>query len=186
MRSILVTSLLLTHLHAAPLEIRFDSPPQSRSDHTGFPASNWESQAQPVGNGRIGAMIYGNPLKEHIQFNDISLWTGGDNPSGDYKVEEFGSYQNFGNLYLEMKPDGKTTDFSRSLDLATGIHTTTWKQDGTTFTREVFASKPDEAIVIRIRADQPGKVSGSPAARRRPSGNHHRRRRPARLFRSPR
>lgn len=160
MRSLLVTSLLLTHLHAAPLEIRFDSPPQSRTDQTGFPASNWESQAQPVGNGRIGAMVYGNPLKEHIQFNDISLWTGGDNPSGGYKVEEFGSYQNFGSLYLEMKPDGKTTDFSRSLDLATGIHTTTWKQDGTTFTREVFTSKPDEAIVIRIRADQPGKVSG--------------------------
>jgi alpha-L-fucosidase 2 len=160
MRSILITSLLLIHLHAAPLEIRFDSPPQSRTDQTGFPTPNWESQAQPIGNGRIGAMIYGNPLKEHIQFNDITLWTGGDNPSGDYKVEEFGSYQNFGNLYLEMKPDGKTTGFSRSLDLSTGIHTTTWKQDRTTFTREAFASKPDEAIVIRIQADQPGKVSG--------------------------
>ena len=161
MRPLLVTSLLIAQLHAASLEIRFDSPPQSRTDETGFPASNWESQAQPVGNGRIGAMIYGNPLKEHIQFNDISLWTGGNNPSGGYKVEEFGSYQNFGNLYLEMKPDGKTSDFSRSLDLATGIHTTTWKQDGTTFTREVFASSPDQAIIIRIQADQPGKISGS-------------------------
>ncbi len=161
MRSIFITTLLLSQLHASPLEIRFDRPPQSRNDKTGFPSSNWESQAQPIGNGRIGAMIFGNPLKEHIQFNDISLWTGGNNPSGEYEVEEFGSYQNFGDLYLEMKPDGKTSDFSRSLDLATGIHTTTWKQDGTTFTREVFASKPDEAIVIRIQADQPGKISGN-------------------------
>jgi alpha-L-fucosidase 2 len=160
MRLIQFSCLLVIPLQAVPLEIRFDRPPQSRTDKTGFPSSNWESQAQPIGNGRIGAMIFGNPHKEHIQFNDITLWTGGDNPSGGYKLEEFGSYQNFGNLYLEMKPDGETTEFSRSLDLSTGIHTTTWKQDGTTFTREAFASKPDETIVIRIRADQPGKIAG--------------------------
>ena len=160
MRPLLISGLLVAHLHAAPLEIRFDGPAPSRTNEAGFPSSNWESQAQPVGNGRIGAMIFGNPLKERIQFNDISLWTGGANPSGDYKLEDFGSYQNFGNLYLEMIPSGKTGGVSRSLDLATGIHTTTWKQDGTTFTREVFASKPDDAIVIHIRADSPGKVAG--------------------------
>ena len=161
MRLFIISSLLITQLHALPIEIRFDRPPQSRTNEAGFPSSNWESQAQPVGNGRIGAMIFGNPLKEHIQFNDISLWTGGANPSGGYKVDEFGSYQNFGNLYLELKSEGKVQDFSRSLDLATGIHTTSWKQDGTTYTREVFASNPDEAIVIRILADQSGKISGS-------------------------
>jgi alpha-L-fucosidase 2 len=161
MRTILITAFLVTRLHALPLEIRFDRPPQSRINEAGFPSSNWESQAQPVGNGRLGAMIFGHPLKEHIQFNDISLWTGGANPSGGYEVGEFGSYQNFGNLYLEMKSEGEIRGFSRSLDLATGIHTTTWNQDGTTFTREVFASKPDEAIVIRLRADPPGKISGS-------------------------
>lgn len=160
MRPSIIASLLIANLHAAPLEIRFDSPPQAKTDAAGFPSSNWESQAQPVGNGRLGAMIFGNPLKERIQFNESSLWTGGANPSGGYKLEEFGSYQNFGNLYLEMTPAGKTGDFSRSLDLASGIHTTTWKQDGTTFTRQVFASKPDEAIVIRIQADPPGKISG--------------------------
>lgn len=161
MRSFLISGLLLAHLHALPLEIRFDRPPQSRINEAGFPSSNWESQAQPVGNGRLGAMIFGNPLKEHIQFNDISLWTGGANPSGGYEVDGFGSYQNFGNLYLEIKSEGKIKNFSRSLDLATGIHTTSWKQDDTTYTREVFASKPDEAIVIRILADKPAKISGS-------------------------
>jgi len=54
---------------AQPLEIRFAAP-----------AANWESEALPVGNGRIGAMIYGDPLSERMQFNDITLWTGGANP----------------------------------------------------------------------------------------------------------
>lgn len=39
------------------------------------PASKWE-EALPVGNGRLGAMIYGNPGEDHIQFNEETLWTG--------------------------------------------------------------------------------------------------------------
>lgn len=301
-------------VHAAqPLDITFDTPPVSSGN---FPMANWESQAQPVGNGRIGAMVFGNPLKEHIQFNDISLWTGGLNPSGGYNVNEFGSYQNFGDLFLdftgsegnafqpvntsghdvpgrafgdamqnseqsiisagdgnpaskwcvehknkdviwqvdlgsptaipgysftsaddipardprtwrfegsqdgknwtlidqhqneppfanraekksykialekaekfqhyrfvfvpaadaqhfqvaEITLDGvsheapKVTKFTRSLDLATGIHTTTFTHEGVVQKREVFASHPDNVIVIRITADKPGKAGGS-------------------------
>jgi len=167
---ILPALLLLPTLGAQPLEIRFTQPPTGKSggkseeffgDASKFPSSNWESQAQPLGNGRIGAMVFGNPLKERIQFNDASLWTGGANPSGGYDVNEFGAYQNFGDLMLEMEGGGTIENFSRTLDLATAIHTTTWKQNGVTFRREVFASKPDEAIVIRITADQPAKISGS-------------------------
>jgi alpha-L-fucosidase 2 len=61
-----------------------------------------------VGNGRIGAMVFGNPIKERIQFNDASLWTGGANPSGGYDVNEFGAYQNFGDLFIEMNGSGET------------------------------------------------------------------------------
>ena len=171
MRSLILPALLiLPILDAQPLEIRFTQPPTGKSkakseaffgDATQFPSSNWESQAQPLGNGRIGAMVFGNPLKERIQFNDASLWTGGANPSGGYDVNQFGAYQNFGDLMLEMEGGGAIENFSRTLDLATAIHTTTWKQNGVTFRREVFASKPDEAIVIRITADQPAKISGS-------------------------
>ena len=39
------------------------------------PASNWV-EALPIGNGRLGAMIYGDPEREHIQFNEETLWTG--------------------------------------------------------------------------------------------------------------
>ncbi len=39
------------------------------------PAERWE-EALPIGNGRLGAMIYGGSLKEHIQFNEETLWAG--------------------------------------------------------------------------------------------------------------
>jgi alpha-L-fucosidase 2 len=171
MRTLILPALFaFPTLLAQPLEIRFTQPPSGKSSGTSenfmsdaatFPSSNWESQAQPLGNGRIGAMVFGNPLKERIQFNDASLWTGGANPSGGYDVNEFGSYQNFGDLMIEMKTEGKIENFSRTLDLATAIHTTTWKQNGVTFSREAFVSKPDEAIIVRITADQPAKISGN-------------------------
>ena len=98
-----------------PLEIRFDSPPPMKSkggsgnfmgDATQFPSSAWESHAQPLGNGRLGAMVFGNPFKERIQFNDSSLWTGGANPSGGYELDEFGCYQNFGDIFIELESGG--------------------------------------------------------------------------------
>ncbi len=162
---ILVSSLLALQASGShPLEIRFSAPPQCKPDAAGFPSSDWESQAQPLGNGRLGAMVFGNPHKERIQFNESSLWTGGSNPSGGYDIGEFGAYQNFGDLFIEMKPwtdaSVPVENFSRTLDLATATHLTTWSENGVTFSREVFASKPDQAIVIRISADQPGKITG--------------------------
>lgn len=172
----LAALLVIPTLHAKPLEIRFTRPPGANPQAgaadffaaaSTFPASDWESQAQPLGNGRLGVMVFGNPLKERIQFNEISLWTGGANPSGGFDINEFGAYQNFGDLFLEMSasvgdnPQPKIENFSRTLDLATATHLTTWKLNGVTFTREVFVSKPDQVIVIHIAADQPGKVSGT-------------------------
>ena len=108
---LLCLALIAPLSQATPLEIRFTSPPSGKSkgksenfmgDVASFPSSNWESQAQPVGNGRIGAMVFGNPLKERIQFNDASLWTGGANPSGGYELNEFGAYQNFGDMFIDL------------------------------------------------------------------------------------
>lgn len=319
MSRILLPILIITPLvHAVPLEIRFDTLPVEKAkpgsdayfgSAAAFPSSNWESQAQPVGNGRIGAMVFGNPYKERIQFNEASLWTGGANSSGGYDLNEFGAYQNFGDLFIELdggggasagepvcasghepsgsesvdnagdgnastkwcvehqnkeviwqidlgspqsvtgysftsandvpardprtwklegSADGNTwraldehrdeapfakrgetkdygiasdktfkfrhyrfvfapkdathfqvaeislkgpsatkgggadlTNYSRTLDLATGIHTTTWKKSGVTYQREVFASKPAEALIVRLTADQPAKISGN-------------------------
>lgn len=40
------------------------------------PATNW-SEALPVGNGRLGAMVFGSVAQERVQFNEETLWTGG-------------------------------------------------------------------------------------------------------------
>ena len=55
-------------------------------------------EALPVGNGRLGGVVFGGTSQERIQFNVDSLWTGDANPSGDYNG--MGAYQNFGDLYL--------------------------------------------------------------------------------------
>ena len=58
----------------------------------------WSAQALPLGNGRLGCMIFGGVASEHLQFNVDSLWTGDANPSGDYG--SMGKYQNFGDLWI--------------------------------------------------------------------------------------
>ena len=47
------------------------------------PAQKWMTEALPIGNGRLGAMFFGGIARERIQFNEDSLWTGDENPSGD-------------------------------------------------------------------------------------------------------
>ncbi len=63
------------------------------------PAEKWDN-AMPLGNGRIGCMVFGGVECERIQFNEDSLWTGDENPSGNY--DTMGAYQNFGDLFLEL------------------------------------------------------------------------------------
>ncbi|MEN9359591.1 MAG: hypothetical protein RL095_1126 [Verrucomicrobiota bacterium] len=87
-------------LHAAP-EIRFEQPG----------GKNWESQGLPIGNGRLGAMLFSGVDSDRIQFNEESLWTGGPNPSGGWSPDgqdqnSFGSYQNFGDLFVDFAGGG--------------------------------------------------------------------------------
>ncbi len=62
------------------------------------PAANPINEGLPIGNGRIGALVLGGVEHERIVLNEDSLWTGGDNPSGDYN--SMGSYQMLGELLL--------------------------------------------------------------------------------------
>ncbi len=136
---------------AEPIRLVYDAP-----------AESWEREALPIGNGRIGAMLLGRPEATQVQFNDSSLWTGDENPSGEYDDRGFGSYQAFGNLYLELSGLGRTTSYSRSLDLATAVHTTSFvAADGTRYEQQAIASHPAEVIAIRLRAEGPSRLSGS-------------------------
>ncbi|ELY4080404.1 glycoside hydrolase N-terminal domain-containing protein [Cronobacter sakazakii] len=69
------------------------------------PATDWESEAYPIGNGRLGAMIFSGPLIDRIQFNEESFWGGANNYDSDVydtSVTGFGSYLDFGNLYVSF------------------------------------------------------------------------------------
>ncbi|HAZ62614.1 MAG TPA: glycoside hydrolase family 95, partial [Armatimonadetes bacterium] len=123
------------------------------------PATNWASEALPVGNGHLGSMIFGTPARERYQLNELSLWTGDDNPSGVY--ESMGAYQNFGDLFIDQDLPGEVSNFRRQLDLTDGLHTVTFTAGGVTFRRETFASHPARVLVTRWTADQPGALSGA-------------------------
>jgi len=153
------------------------------------PASVW-NEALPIGNGRIAAMIFGNPDKEQLQLNESSFWSGGpsrnDNPdgakgldsirtcifNGDYikanilsnkyltAQKMHGSkFQVIGNLNLTFNNNEKCTDYYRELDLERAVSTTTYKVGNITYKREVFASIPDQVIVVRLTASKPGQLS---------------------------
>ena len=133
---------------AAPeLVLRYQRPAMDND-------AGWEREALPIGNGRIGAMVFGQPAREHLQFNDITLWTGDD------KV--MGAYQPFGDLFVSLRGhDTGVRDYRRSLDLVRGLHEVSYEKDGVHFRREAWASNPAQVIVLRLSADKPGQYSGA-------------------------
>lgn len=115
------------------------------------PAANW-NEALPIGNGSLGAMIHGGVAKEHIQFNEQTLWTGDE--------IQMGNYQPFGDLYIDFGGAGEPTAYRRELSLDEAVHRVTYSSGGTTFTREAFSSHPARVMVFRFSADKPGALRG--------------------------
>ena len=153
------------------------------------PAQQW-TEALPVGNGRISAMIFGQVNLERLQLNEGTLWAGGPynpvNPEAkaalpevrklinDAKYSEAARllsskvmakplsqmpYQTVGSLELTFPGSTNTSDYRRELDLDTATSRVSFTADGVRYTREVFASAPDNVIVMRLTADQPRKLS---------------------------
>jgi len=126
----------------------------------GKPAANWEKEAVPLGNGRLGCMIFGGIKEERIQFNVDSLWTGDENLKGNYRAPGMGFYQNFGNLYVALDAEGPATKYQRELNLGNAVCRVTYERDGARFVREAFCSHPGQVIVSRMTASTKGKYSG--------------------------
>lgn len=104
------------------------------------PAKDWMREALPIGNGRLGAMIFGDIAKERIQFNEDSLWMGDESDTG--------AYQAFGDLYIELEGSASFSgSYRRELDLARGLHTITYERQGIQYKREYFASYPNQVLV---------------------------------------
>ena len=158
------------------------------------PAKLWV-EALPIGNGRLGAMIFGGIAHERIQFNEQTvwngephdyahhgayrylgkirelLWAGKQKEAEDLAGQEFMSeplrqraYQSFGDLLTWSFPvlmKQTSPDYRRELDLDTAIASVTYTSKGVSYRRDVFASYPANVIVVRLIANQPGKLAFS-------------------------
>ncbi|MEA1886864.1 MAG: glycoside hydrolase family 95 protein [Bacteroidota bacterium] len=153
------------------------------------PANKWE-EALPVGNGRLGAMIFGRYNEERIQINEETYWTGGPYSSvveGGYKVlpeiqkyifegeplkahKLFGrylmaypveqqKYQSTADLHIFFDRQDEVKDYRRWLDLKTGTVHVEYIMENILYRREIFASAPDQAIIIRFSADKDNAIS---------------------------
>jgi len=144
-------------------------------------------EALPLGNGRMGAMVYGGILEERLSLNDDTFWSGEpknwNNPKGKEVVPHMHqallsgnhqladnlakkiqgpyvqSYQPLGDLMLSFEHFGIPKNYKRSLDLNKAIATVKYKVDEVEFKRTYFTSYPDQALVVRLEADKPGKLN---------------------------
>jgi alpha-L-fucosidase 2 len=150
-------------------------------------ARYWEGL--PLSNGWLAAMVYGRTRDELIPLNDESLWSGApynpNNPEGrdalpdirrlllageDVKAQvlcekllsrprSVQHYQPLGELRMRFEGADEVTAYRRELDMDSAVARVTYTAGGVRFTREVFASYPDQVLVVRVTADKPGSVS---------------------------
>jgi alpha-L-fucosidase 2 len=154
------------------------------------PAEEW-NEALPIGNGKLGAMVFGGVRKERFQLNEDSVWYGGprdrNNPdakpnlpkiremilAGRLKeAQELASlalpglpeaqrhYLPLGDLDLQSDiPEEEASQYIRELDLNDGVMRVSYLLSGIRYSREIFASFPDQVLVVRLTADRPGSLT---------------------------
>ena len=181
-RLLLLSSLAFTGCMQFP-ETQNQSPSPDHLLWYEQPARNW-MEALPIGNGHLGAMVFGDTLNERIQLNEDSLWPGGpdeNNSKGtqedlelirrlieEGRIEEADkeivarfsykgivkSHQTMGDLYLSFEDRGPIKNYRRSLDLNTAVTEVNYTAGEGRFTQRVFASAPDDAIVIELTSTE--------------------------------
>ncbi|WP_168120553.1 glycoside hydrolase family 95 protein [Paenibacillus sp. HB172176] len=149
-------------------------------------AQAW-TDALPVGNGRLGAMIFSGVETERLQLNEETLWSGKPrdwhNPKASEALRQVresvnqGRYQEadklarglmgpytesylpFGDLYIQFEHGNAAKNYNRELSLNEATVSTAFSIGEVVYRREVFASYPDNVIVVRLEASQPGMLS---------------------------
>ncbi|MDQ6471300.1 glycoside hydrolase family 95 protein [Flavobacterium sp. LHD-80] len=141
-----------------------------------------------LGNGKMGATVYGGANSDKIDLNDITLWSGEPvnanmNPEAyknipairealkneNYKLAEelnkkvqgknSESYAPLGILEINNSEKGKAVNYHRELDLSNAISKVSYEMAGIKYTREYFVSAPDQIMIIKLTADQKGALN---------------------------
>ncbi|HUZ08438.1 MAG TPA: glycoside hydrolase family 95 protein, partial [Candidatus Paceibacterota bacterium] len=125
------------------------------------PAANSKpmDEALPIGNGRVGGLVFGSLERERIIVNEDSLWTGGENPSGNY--DTMGGYQTLGNVFVNLPGQTNDSNYRRDLDLADALSHVSYTANGVNYRREFFCSHPAQMLVARFTADKKAAYTGS-------------------------
>jgi alpha-L-fucosidase 2 len=195
LRTILIASLLAAPaLAQRAIDARIQPKPGAWSTlklvntaPTPNDARNFGS-ALPIGNGRLGAKIFGSPASETIPLNDTTLWSGTgpelfespahhdallatraaletpDYVKADQLVRGMEGpntqfYEPLADLHLDFPDHATYTTYTNTLDLDSAVVTTRYTVNGVTYTREMFVSYPAQVIVLRLTADKPGALT---------------------------
>ena len=165
--------------HKSSLKLWYDQPVVDQI---------WE-QALPIGNGRLGAMVYGIPEREELQLNEETIYAGGpyrnDNPNAlnalpqiqqlifagkteaadrltnqSFFTKTHGMpYQTAGSVILNFPNHKNYQNYYRELDLEKAVVRSRYTVDGVTYTREVFSSFADDVILMEITASKRGALN---------------------------
>ncbi len=151
------------------------------------PATVFE-EALPIGNGRVGAMMYGGVNQEKFSLNEETLWSGGPvnaamNPDAykhlpavrealfkeDYKLADSlvknlqgafsQAYEPLGFLALDFGHTGAPSAYKRQLELRKGLATVDYELNGTNYRRQAFVSFPDQLMVVKLSAEGSEKLN---------------------------
>src|SRR5579862_4632258 len=123
------------------------------------PAHSALTEGLAIGNGRLGASVLGGVEQERLVVNEDSLWTGDENPNGDY--DTMGAYQFLGDIFISLSDQSRPSRYRRELDLATALARVRYEIGTVGFEREFFCSHPAGVLVARFTADKPGQYSGA-------------------------
>jgi alpha-L-fucosidase 2 len=147
------------------------------------PAARW-TEALPIGNGRLGAMVFGGIVEERFQLNHDSLWSGcprpWNNPDARNHLPEVRalvlekedsvaadqackkmqgpfneSYLPLADLHVKLGHSGEGSGYKRSLDLNTAISRVSYRVGSYDYVREAFSSAPDQVLVFRFTTTDP-------------------------------
>ncbi|MBB4079675.1 alpha-L-fucosidase 2 [Lewinella aquimaris] len=173
---LLALSPLLTAQSAPDHLLRYDQP------------ARYFEESLVLGNGRLGASVFGGTGTDTIYLNDLTLWSGepvdssyfpdvaGNLPAiraalarEDYRAADSlnrilqgpfsASYAPLGTLMLDFDTPNDITDYRRELDLSNATARVSYQSGGTELTREYFVSHPDKVIAIRLSSDRPGTIN---------------------------
>lgn len=117
----------------------------------GYPYDeDWERWSLPIGNGSMGACIFGRTDIERIQLSEKTL--------GNKGPYQFGGFTNFAEIYIDVNHN-YSKNYKRTLNLNEAISTVNYQYENVEYTREYFANYPSQIIAVKLKADKPGMIS---------------------------